>query len=169
MAEVANEPERIMVGVDGSEESRHALRWAADKARRLGASLQVVHALWEPHSVPHGPSIPTMVRELQSFAGRPQHVIDESLAEIADSHVPVRSEVISGSPAAVLIDAARGAEMLVVGSRGHGGFAGLLLGSVSQQCAAHAPCPVVVVPRNRVRTEAKGASVGDIEHSIHRT
>jgi nucleotide-binding universal stress UspA family protein len=142
---VAETAERIVVGVDGSEKSRQALHWALDEARLRGASLHVVHAFPEPCVAPHGPSIPGMVRAMQNLVGRPEQVLEHSLVGLAGGEVPLRSEVVAAPAAPALIDSARGAALLVVGSRGRGGFGGLFLGSVSQQCVAHGPCPVVVV------------------------
>jgi nucleotide-binding universal stress UspA family protein len=86
-------------------------------------------------------------RELEDFRQGAAAALDETLKEVvadADS-VTIERRVDQGAPAAVLVEESRGAELLVVGSRGHGGFAQLLLGSVSQQCAQHAFCPVVIV------------------------
>lgn len=140
-----SETVRIVVGVDGSDASRRALRWAVDEARLRHADLHVVHASAEPFVAPHGPSIPGLVRAVQAVDGRPERVLEASLAGVLDGDVPVRREIIAGPAAPALLAAAQDADLLVVGSRGRGGFTGLLLGSVSQQCVAHAPCPVVVV------------------------
>ena len=132
---------RVVVGVDASEESKEALRWAARYARLVGATLDVVHAwhLADEHAW------------LQSLPppANPTDVAHKALATVVEDVVPsdviTHSSVREGHAADVLVDAARGAALLVVGSRGHGGFDGLLLGSVSAQCAEHAPCTVVVV------------------------
>lgn len=133
---------RIVVGVDASEQSKEALRWAAQYARSTGASLDVVHA-WhvsDEHawlqSLPP-PANPTEVARKALAA-----VVDEV---VAPGTVEVRSAVVEGHAVHVLVKAAQGAEMLVVGSRGFGGFDGLLLGSVSGHCATHAPCSVVII------------------------
>ena len=136
---------RIVVGVDGSDESRRAAQWALEEARLRRASLHVVHAFPETYIVPHGPSIPSLVRSVQNASGRPEAALEASLAGILNGDVPVRRELVPGPAAPALLAAARGADLLVVGSRGRGGFSGLFLGSVSQQVASHAPCPVVVV------------------------
>jgi nucleotide-binding universal stress UspA family protein len=159
--------ERVVVGVDGSAESRRALRWAAEDARRRGAELRVVHVHepklgYNPYEVSYAStSSPRAVerlaleerrwREHQRLAAHQEAeaVLDDLLEELSDElrDLPIERVVREGSrPARLLLDSARNADLLVVGSRGRGGFAGLLLGSVSQQCAQHATCPVVIVP-----------------------
>ena len=144
----------IVVGVDGSEPGRAALRFALAEARLRSARLLVVH-VWsfEPsfggdafgggYSFPL--DTPETYRTLQHEAERFLEQEVASQRPVADG-VEVELRVVDGRPAAVLIDAARDADLLVVGARGHGGFAGLLLGSVSMQCAHHAPCPLAIVP-----------------------
>ncbi len=136
---------RVVVGIDGSEPSRRALLWAADYASRLGGSLDVVTAWTFPeHAAPLGvvPAVP-WPEELVPQAHRK---LDELVAEILpDAPVPVRTEVERGAAGPVLVDAAAGADLLVVGNRGRSALAGLLLGSVSEYCVRHATCSVVVV------------------------
>ena len=139
---------RIVVGVDGSGEARHALAWAVEEARRWGASLRVVHA-WRPPQT-YVFDAPAAVRpELeQALRDVGEQVVDDSLAAVlsgADPGVEIERLVVPEPPVEALLAAVRDADLLVVSSRGRGGFAGLLLGSVSQQVAHHAPCPVVVV------------------------
>lgn len=135
---------RIVVGVDGSAASVRALQQAVDLARALSADVDAVHT-WQ---VTYGatelslmPAVP--VTEIQEGA-------EQALARVIDSvdahGVRVTPIVTEGDPASTLLDAAAGADMLVVGSRGHGGFVGLLLGSVSHKVIHHATCPVLVVP-----------------------
>jgi nucleotide-binding universal stress UspA family protein len=124
---------RIVVGVDGSPASKHALHWAADEAIYQGAGLDIIHA-----SGSHASMIPA--------------ILDDAVAALAQRGVSppdVRPVLSEDDAATALLTAAADAALLVVGSRGHGGFAGLLLGSVSSQCVHHAPCPVVVVPAER--------------------
>jgi nucleotide-binding universal stress UspA family protein len=135
---------RVVVGVDASEESKKALRWAADYARFTGADLEAVH-VWhraEEHAwlqtMPPPASPTEIAREALS------RVVDEVIGG-PDATVAVQTMVIEGHAAKVLVQKAEGATLLVVGNRGFGGFDGLLLGSVSEQCAAHAPCSVVIV------------------------
>ncbi|MEU8618595.1 universal stress protein [Streptomyces sp. NPDC048623] len=134
---------RIVVGVDGSPASHEALRWAARHARLIGATVQAVAAYDLPGAV--GWSAPAM--EASFDAHEAGLALSEELREELNSTagVPLDEHVVRGNPAQVLIEAAEGAELLVVGSRGRGGFSSLLLGSVSQQCAVHASCPVVIV------------------------
>jgi nucleotide-binding universal stress UspA family protein len=130
---------RIVVGVDGSPGGRRALEWAVDEARRRDAVLEVVHAWTYP------PTEFTVAPE--EFAVAAAEVITEAVEEAADidPSVAVKSEVRQQPAAPALVELSKGADLLVVGSRGRGGFAGLLLGSVSQQCVNHGHCPVVVV------------------------
>lgn len=131
----------VVVGVDGSEPSRQALAWAVQEARRRNATLQVVHAWSYPASAGYAP-LP-----LASFADQASQVLSDAMGQVAelDPGVSAKGETRQEPAATALIELSEGADLLVVGSRGRGGFAGLLLGSVSQQCAAHAHCPVVVV------------------------
>jgi nucleotide-binding universal stress UspA family protein len=139
---------RIVVGVDGSPSSEHALRWAAGQARLTG---QEVHAVitWEL-PVPYDVPVPVDLNWRADASAALTKSIENALGEPGSP--PVVQHVIEGRPAKVLIDAARDADLLVVGSRGHGGFTGLLLGSVSEHVLAHATCPVVVVHEHRATT-----------------
>jgi nucleotide-binding universal stress UspA family protein len=132
---------RIVVGVDGSEPSRAALRWAVRQAELTGAEVEAVLAWHYPSAYGWAPSVDV---DLGSLAGV---ALADILAEVLGQEpaVTVRSSVVEGPTAPVLLDAAKGADLLVVGSRGHGGFAGALLGSVSQHCVQHGRCPVVVI------------------------
>lgn len=141
----------IVVGVDGSKYSVAALRWALDEARVRGARIRAVHSWGTPfvstyHEAAH--LIDTDFAALRTAAAA---VLESAVAAALAGREDVEIEqvVVEGPPAAALIEAARDAALLVVGSRGIGGFTGLLLGSVSHQCALHAPCPVVIV-RERV-------------------
>lgn len=131
---------RIVVGVDGSESSKQALRWAARLAATDGSRIEAVTA-WD-----YPPSFNAPV----DVDWRPdidaQTVLTETLDEVFGDDRPEGLEpvVVHGPARTELIEASRGASLLVVGSRGHGGFAGLLLGSVSSACSEHAHCPVLV-------------------------
>ncbi|MFE5513261.1 universal stress protein [Streptomyces sp. NPDC056529] len=134
---------RVVVGVDGSLASHAALRWALRHARRTGATVHAVGAYDLPGAGGwSAPAVDVLFDEEQA-----RRSLSEELAEVLapEDDVLLVQHVVRGNPAQVLIDESDGAELLVVGSRGRGGFASLLLGSVSQQCAAHASCPVVIV------------------------
>ncbi|MEX0874103.1 MAG: universal stress protein [Actinomycetota bacterium] len=134
---------RIVVGIDGSLCSDRALRWAAEEAKLRGAPLHVVHS-WQFSPTPD--SIEALERASKSdFASGSRDLLERAAATVAGEGLEVTTELSNDVPAAALLSAARDCELLVVGSRGRGGFKGLLLGSVSQQCAHHATCPVVIV------------------------
>lgn len=137
---------RIVVGVDGSEGSLKALRWALAQAALTGSEVECVYAWdypaywsagigWVP---PDDMAMPDQSAE---------QLLKEAVAKVTGSGpaVPVRLRPMQGGPTRALMEAADGAALLVVGNRGHGAFTELLLGSVSLQAATHAPCPVVVV------------------------
>lgn len=134
----------IVVGTDGSDNSVAALRWALDEARTRGVAVEVVYT-WEfpPVIDPLGVSMLPSADEMNSSAER---LLQEVMRKVDTSGVTVTTRVLRGAPATALIAAAKQADLLVLGRRGHGGFMGLLLGSVAQQVAHHAPCPVVLVP-----------------------
>jgi nucleotide-binding universal stress UspA family protein len=145
MADV-RENRRIVVGVDGSEPSKHALRWAVRQAELTGASVDAINAWDVPLYAGVAPIFETGTEgEVLAKAG--ERVLTETLAEVAGERpsVAVHPRVVEGHPAVALLRAAEGADLLVVGCRGHGAFVSALLGSVSQYCVHHAPCPVVVV------------------------
>lgn len=137
---------RIVVGVDGSDQSKAALRWALRQAELTGAAIEAVIA-WHYPVAAAGYAwapVPAMDTDFAEVAAKS---IAEAVAEEVDpgSRVQVRTSVVEANAADALLNAAKGAELLVVGSRGHGGFTGALLGSVSQHCAHLAPCPIVIV------------------------
>ena len=143
---------RIVVGTDGSKSACAAVAWAAREAALRGAELHVIHA-WtpglaaypSPWYTPSDVGVEASVEASQTIAAR----ICETAREQATTAAPgvnVRCETIEGGSTQVLLDQSKDADLLVVGARGHGGFIGLVLGSVSDQCARHAHIPVVVVP-----------------------
>jgi nucleotide-binding universal stress UspA family protein len=138
----------IVVGVDGSESSKLALRWAARIARAENAQIDVLGA-WEwPHAYGWA-AIPVEYSPKLDM----EKVLNEAVDEVFETQRPVdlRIAALEGDPARLLIALSKQALLIVVGSRGHGGFAGLLLGSVSTKVAEHAHCPVLVVhPPTRV-------------------
>jgi nucleotide-binding universal stress UspA family protein len=145
MVTSASAANRIVVGVDGSDPSAASLRWAADEARRRAIGLHVVTCwefpavAWSLYQVPiSGDGLEQEARE-----GAEKEIENTLGAAARDLDITV--EVIEGPASLRLLEFGNIAEMIVVGSRGHGGFAGLLLGSVSQHLAEHARCPVVIV------------------------
>ena len=134
--------DRIIVGVDGSEESKDALRWAARQAKATGAHLHVVLA-WNIPSMGYWAPIPQGFDLGKEAKTALQTTLDEVLG--ASPEASMTSEVLEGHAALVLVDQSKDADLLVVGSRGHGEFTGMLIGSVSEYCVTHAGCPVVVV------------------------
>lgn len=139
---------RIVVGVDGSPASRAALAWAIDEARLRHAIVEAVH-VWRIPAVPltsyGGEALPVIVPE--TIAKAAGDLLRETVSAVqgAAPEVSVTTTLVEGHPAEALVSASGEADLLVVGSRGHGGFAGLLLGSVSNHVAHHARCPVVVI------------------------
>ncbi len=138
---------KIVVGIDGSPSSRAALRWAVRQAALTGGMVDAIMA-WHIPSVMSGYAwAPISVDEAENLEEDARKALD---AVISDEVKPidrhrVTERVASGHPAAVLLAAADGADLLVVGSRGHGSFADALLGSVGQYCVHHAHCPVLVI------------------------
>ena len=133
--------ERIVVGVDGSPASQGALEWAVGQGALTGAVVEAVTAWHFPATYGGYPIVAET--DWDSNAKTIQDVaVKEALGDEATSLV---RRVARGHPVTVLLDEAVGADLLVVGSRGHGGFTGMLLGSVSEHVVAHAPCAVVVV------------------------
>jgi nucleotide-binding universal stress UspA family protein len=136
--------ERVLVGIDGSRDAGRALSWAVEEARARGAALTVLHAYLPPYAgnleVAWDPGD-------EKDAARA--VLDEAIdtVDLSAMPAPVESALVCDRAATAILRAAEDADLVVVGSRGRGGFAGLLLGSVSQQVTHHAPCPVVVLRR----------------------
>ncbi|MFJ1706668.1 universal stress protein [Kitasatospora sp. NPDC088346] len=145
MDRVAPPTHWIIVGVDGSPSSEQALRWAVAQAGLTGHTVDAVIRWLLPPMYGRAPM--SVDRELGHVA---EKVLDQAIAHALGDVRPVevRRTAVLGNAAEVLVEHSQGAELLVVGSRGHGGFAGALLGSVSHYCAQHASCPVVVVRDN---------------------
>lgn len=141
---------RIIVGVDGSPSSEEALRWALRYARLTGHPVDAVISWNWPaaYGMVLGPYD-------EDFPGEAAEILAKSVQNVvgADDAGRVSQLVIRGQPAEVLLDASDGADMLVVGCRGHGGFTGMLLGSVSQHVVAHATCPVMVLHQHSAEVE----------------
>jgi nucleotide-binding universal stress UspA family protein len=140
----------IVVGVDSSDGAKEALRFALKEAKLRQTTLRVVHA-WQfgyiGVSGMEGFS-PVVGGDLSELRHNAALALDATLYEVVphSNGTEIERVLVEGAPATALVDESRHADLLVVGSRGHGGFAGLLLGSVGQQCAHHAACPVVIVP-----------------------
>jgi nucleotide-binding universal stress UspA family protein len=137
-----DEEHRIVVGVDGFESSKAALRWAIRQAKVTGASVEAVTA-WH---IPAGTGF-IQATDMPDYQDDALVVLGEAIAEMAavDPDVRVCPRVVEGRAGRVLVDAAEGADLLVVGCRGHGGLTEALLGSVGQYCVHHASCPVVIM------------------------
>ncbi|WP_405763098.1 universal stress protein [Streptomyces sp. NBC_00045] len=147
----------LVVGVDGSPESRAAADWAAQEAARRDMHVHVVHAWpWQPLAVP-------FVQDRDVEARRAQEILEESEAELRRRHprLSLTAEVVPDGPVPALLRAAKDAEMLVLGTRGHGALAGFLLGSYGQQLIAAAECPVVSV-RARHGMPVPGSAEGEV-------
>jgi len=143
-AEVPVDPteHRIVVGVDGSDASNEALDWAIRQAALTGAVLEIVKA-WEwPTAYGFSPYYPT---DFDPSADA-KVVLSEAESRVHEAQpgITVRGVLVDENPAPALVERSRGADLLVVGSRGHGEFVGMLLGSVSQHCVNNAHCPVLV-------------------------
>jgi nucleotide-binding universal stress UspA family protein len=146
----------VVVGVDGSEGAKGALRWALEEGRLREWPVRAVHAWmfgYSGGSVAGYPywggspgSLASLGADRSDLQRAAEDLLERALAEVADADdVQIERQVLEGGAAEVLVRIATPVDLLVVGSRGHGGFASLLLGSVSQQCIHHAACPVVVV------------------------
>ncbi|HWS31152.1 MAG TPA: universal stress protein [Actinoplanes sp.] len=146
---MVDQQHRIVVGVDNSAGSKEALRWAFSYAQLIGGSVEAVAAWqvppmyfyaagWRPTGIDDADIIRYTEKALVETVALVQSEYDNSVA--------VTTHVREGPSVQVLLDAGKGAELMVLGSRGHGAFAGMLLGSVSQHCVQHAVCPTVVIP-----------------------
>ncbi|MEU2912747.1 universal stress protein [Streptomyces massasporeus] len=134
---------RVVVGVDGSPASHAALRWAVHHARMVGGTVEAIY-VWDTPSA-RGWSGPAVDPDFDLEQARERFA--QELRTVFPGEQPPRLQehLVQGDPSEALIQASEGAELLVVGRRGIGGFARAMLGSVSQRCAQHAACPVVVV------------------------
>lgn len=138
--------ERVLVGIDGSPTSVRALQWALQYAERTGAKIEAVHA-WQ---IPTSYGAPVAVLPGENFAATAERALDETVDRELGGRKDLEVERVAelGYPPKVLVERSKSADLMVVGSRGRGGFAGTLLGSVSLHCVTHAGCPVVVVRAN---------------------
>jgi nucleotide-binding universal stress UspA family protein len=138
---------RIVVGVDGSASSLAALRWAIHQAEVTDGTVHAIVAWRLPVSMTGYGFAPVAMSDCSDTEQIAKRALDEAVSKVVapGGGPPVRSQVVQGFPAQVLLNASVGADLLVLGSRGHGGFSGALLGSVGQHCVRHAPCPVVII------------------------
>ena len=142
MTEIAGDAPRVVVGFDGSEPARKALDWAAEYAKRLGAVLEPVFA----YGPPSGLILTPGALDQEVYREAAQFLEEAVKSALKDSGVQVRPRAVQGRAAPVLLEASEGALLLVVGTRGAGGFSGLRLGSVASHCVHHTTCPVTVIP-----------------------
>lgn len=139
-------PPRVVVGVDGSPGSRAALGLAFEEARARGARLEAV-ATWYVPAIAWGAGYVPLIADPGSLADAATEQLEKTVTEVLGEHASeIRLVVTEGEPVPVLLERAEGAALLVVGSRGLGGFKGLALGSVSQQLSHHVRCPLLIVP-----------------------
>ncbi|GGK75140.1 universal stress protein [Mangrovihabitans endophyticus] len=157
----------IVVGTDGAAPSKAAVRWAAREAERQGATLRIVHAFdwdWREAWYDYGDQYAEMAEKIAATVTA--NATD--LAVAAAPGIEVRADTMMGHAAPRLLDVAETAELMVLGSRGRGGFASLMLGSVSQQVATHARCPVVVVRGNAEASDSPVTAGVDHSHAKDR-
>jgi nucleotide-binding universal stress UspA family protein len=139
----------IVVGVDGSPNCEYALDWAMKQAAAVKAPLRVIAVHGVVSGYLHGGPLPYPedAKDLEKTRRAAEELVQRSASRVGDARpASVTVRAVNGLPASELIDASADADLLVVGSRGGGGFSRLLLGSVSSQVIEHADCPVVVVP-----------------------
>jgi len=149
----------VVVGVDQSDGAKAALAFAHEEARLRNATLRAVHA-WQFGYIGYTGfegAVPALGGDIAELRAAAVAALDATVRAVLPDPggVEIEQRVVEGTAGAVLVDESSRADLLVVGSRGHGGFAQLLLGSVGQQCAHHAACPVVIV---RPRAEAAASA-----------
>lgn len=132
---------KIVVGVDGSEQSLAAMDWAVQEARLRHGEVQAVTA-W---NFPYVTDALGTAWDYEIFEKDAQAILEAELERVKDHDVEITGRIVEGNPASALIEASKAADLIVVGSRGHGGFTGMMLGSVSHQTIHHAHCPVLVI------------------------
>ncbi|MCZ2127684.1 MAG: universal stress protein [Anaerolineales bacterium] len=137
--------ERILLAVDGSEHALHATRKAAEMARLVQAQDFCVVVAYDP--IPLYLGEPNMQLVVANRRDEAEEILNAASKEVGEIPCTIRTEVLEGDPASAIIEAAKkhGSDIIVMGSRGLGRLAGLLLGSTSQKVVAHAPCPVLIV------------------------
>jgi len=134
----------VLAGTDGSPNASAALHWAAEYARRNQATLRVMHVWHYPYGASEAGAMMSPPESV--FEQGAQAIVDQAIAALDTNGLTVDKAVRQGGVAHALLEEAKNADLLVVGARGHGGFAGLILGSVATHCTRHAQIPTVVVP-----------------------
>lgn len=145
--------EGIVVGADGSQQSKCALRWAEREAVRRGSVLNIVSAYTIPVFAASSMDAGYSTLDDDLIRGGAEDIVRQARAELEGSEATIRTYIESGDPSGVLLDLSADAELVVVGTRGRGGFVGRLLGSVSSALPAHAKCPTVVVPLSMAKEQ----------------
>jgi nucleotide-binding universal stress UspA family protein len=155
----------VVVGVDGSAGAKAALRWAVAEARLRNSPVLAVHA-WT-FDYPYWGDALGLYTSLGIDRNNraAEDLLERAIADVGTDGIEIDRKVVQGPAAEALVQAASPRDLLVVGSRGHGGFTGLLLGSVSQQCVHHAPCPVVVVHAAKSPTAREPAAARSETHT----
>jgi nucleotide-binding universal stress UspA family protein len=156
MSEQNESDRRIVVGVDGSPSSKAALAWAVRQAELAGATVEAIIAWHYPVMIGGIPFAPIEAVQTTDYGEFAAMALNDAVRETVDpdGSVKVSTTVREGNAAQVLVDASSGADLLVVGSRGHGGFTEALLGSVSQACVHQARCPIVIIRGPRAHSPA---------------
>lgn len=137
---------RILTGVDGSKESRQAAQWAAARAKQAGGSLEVLCAYALPSYTAASMDSGFAVVDNESIKDSAQAVVDQTVSELKQEGLEVSGRIEAGDPTAILMKESKSVDLIVVGTRGGGGFTDRLLGATSSALPAHSTCPVVVVP-----------------------
>jgi nucleotide-binding universal stress UspA family protein len=136
----------VVVGIDGTEASRPALKWAGEEAKLRGAALRIVHTWSRPYSVSGpNPRNTGFVGAEDSERRLADELVDGELDATGIEQVRIERELVEGAPAEALLHAAQGADMLVIGSSRHRKLGDMALGAVGRECVEHSPCPVVIV------------------------
>jgi nucleotide-binding universal stress UspA family protein len=163
----AEKIEGIVVGVDGSQQSKCALRWAEREAVRRGSVLNIVSAYTIPVFAASSMDAGYSTLDDDLIRGGAEDIVRQARADLEGSTATIRTYIESGDPSGVLLDLSQDAELVVVGTRGRGGFVGRLLGSVSAALPAHSKCPTVVVPLAMAKEqEDAGAAVASDRNCI---
>ena len=137
---------RIIVGIDGSETSRTALRWAVGAAQARNMPLEIVHTWQMIYPVEPMAGVGAVQFTPQELAAEAQRLLDETVAELVPPTVSSTRTLLEGPAGKTLVEHAKGSPMLVIGRHGHHGLLAALLGSVAEHVVHHATCPVVTVP-----------------------